>query len=254
MSYPMPNLHFRDSWIHLQGALSRSVARSSRHIGQKVRNTIDVALFANERGFQHPVSPPHVFPRLNATYCLMDVDYLRPPGLRPWGPPYSLRVMNPDPDYLDEEYVQVGPSPSEFDVFQLSSSEDGKSESVSNTADVDEKPDLPHALELPEIPDDQSSSDESESNSEDTFWKEVKLFIDEKNKYNLPSDRGTNWEELSRLPLLDPPETLHSYRECHPNKELTLCDETADSEDAAILAGVIRAGLLTQRSRSRMLL
>lgn len=246
----MPNLQIRGSWSHLQGTLFKSVARSSRHIGQKVRNTLDVALFANERGFQHPVAPPHIFPTLNATYCLMDVDYLRPQGLRPWAPPYSLRVMNPDPDYLEEEYVQVGPSPSEFDVLQLSS-EDRKSHPVTNTVDVDEKPDLPHPLELPEIPDDQSSSDESEPNSEDIFWKEVELFIDEKNKYNLPSIGGTDWEQLSCSPLLEPPETSPCYQECHPDKEFTLCDETAESEDAAILAGVIRAGLLTQRSRSR---
>ena len=254
----MPNLHIRESWTQLQGTLSKSVARSCRHLVEKLRDSIDVALLENERGFQHPVTPPRTFPRLNATYCLMDVDYLRPPGLRPWAPPYSLRVMNPDPDYLDEEYVQVGPSPSEFDVLQLSSLENSKPDPLASS--TDEKPALspppppPPPLDIPELSDDQSCSDESESNTEDRFWKDVELFIDEKNTYNLPSVAGTDWEHLSPLPLFEEPETPTLYRECYSDKELTLCDETSASEDAALFAGVIRAGLLTQRSRFRRML
>lgn len=241
----LPNLRLKESLGQAQGTISKSVVKSSRYIFRKIQNGLDILSFNGPNPPQ--VLPPHTFPRLNATYCLMDVDYLRPQGLRPWAPPYSLKVMNPDPDYLDEEYVQAGPSPSEFDVRQLSSPQTAPSNASTSSSTADEAPPLPDPPESPRSPSDSFSLDGS--NSESSFWKEVELYIDERNTYNIPSVVGTDRGQQS------PTIWTSSYcRTPHPSpdgKQFTLCED-ASLDDEALLAEVIRAGVLSQRSRHRL--
>lgn len=240
----LSDLRIKQSLGQAQGTICKSVAQSSRYVFRKIQNGLEILSFNGPNPPQ--VIPPHTFPRLNATYCLMDVDYLRPQGPRPWAAPYSLQVMNPDPDYLDEEYVQVGPSPSDFDIHQLSFPEDASSGPLPSI-NIDEKP-LPDLPESPETPSDSSS----EANSEDAFWKEVELFIDERNKYNLPSVAGTDWGRQSPASFFEPPQTSSCCLTCQAEKEFTL-GEDAGSDDEALLAMVVRAGLATQYRRKKLL-
>lgn len=245
LNMPFPSdLRIKQSLGQAQGTISKSVAQSSRYIARKIQSGLEILSFNGPNPPQ--VIPPHTFPRLNATYCLMDVDYLRPQGPRPWAAPYSLQVMNPDPDYLDEEYVQVGPSPSDFDVRQPLCPEDVPSGCLPSI-NFDEEP-LPDLPESPESP----SGSPSEADGEDAFWKEVELFIDERNKYDLPSVSGTDWGRQSPVSLFEPPQTSCCCLTGQGDKELTL-SEDAGSEGEALLAVVIRAGLMSQYRRRKLL-
>lgn len=192
----------------LHGAVSKSMIRTSRYMSQKIRSLEDVVI--PDPDTPHPI-PPFRQPRLNEIFCLMDVDFMRPQGARPWAPPYSLRVMNPDPDYFNEEFVQVGPSPTEFDVCG----------SALQQAHQDDKPTWVDEAGLGEA----LQADGAVSNS-------------------LAGWTGSDWGFHPQSPGDVP---------CPEDDSLTLCEEIDDdSEDAALLAGVIRAGLVTQHARNRL--
>lgn len=182
----MPILRLQESLGQFHSTTSKSMARTSRQVMHKIRSILPADQNALNLNLNMDIPPrattPLKFPRLNETYLLMDVDYLRPTQAnRPWAPPHSLQVMNPDPDYLDEEYVQVGPSPAEVDPFNGKAKVHGPTLLSQMNDDEDEDEILPEQQE----------------------------------------------------------------------HELTLCDDIEGCEhvNAALLAGVIRAGLVTQRCR-----
>ncbi|RJE17106.1 hypothetical protein PHISCL_10557 [Aspergillus sclerotialis] len=60
------------------------MAHTSRYVSQKIRSGEgEVSVNDNNAPTQRS-EKPFKFPRLNETYLLMDVDYLRPQGARPW--------------------------------------------------------------------------------------------------------------------------------------------------------------------------
>ncbi|RMJ27247.1 hypothetical protein PHISP_01899 [Aspergillus sp. HF37] len=247
MSYFIPDLRIRNALGQIQGAVSKSMAHTSRYVSQKIRSGEgEVSVNDNNAPTQRS-EKPFKFPRLNETYLLMDVDYLRPQGARPWAPPHSLQVMNPDPDYLDEEYVQVGPSPAEFNepfsanlatYFQPSADEDEEQE--------------PPVL-LSQMSDDGTSC-QSDEYSEPPVLEDIQVDPDGEDFTStcLSSLDFRNWDQRAHP---EPPQSTS----CQPSSSqdnfiLTLCENIQTRpEDAALLAGVIHAGHATQCSRSRRL-
>jgi hypothetical protein len=242
MPYFIPDLRIRDALGQIQGAVSKSMAHTSRYVSQKIRSGEDEVSVNDNDTPPERSETPFKFPRLNETYLLMDVDYLRPQGARPWAPPHSLRVMNPDPDYLDEEHVQVGPSPAEFN-------ESFPAHLASNPQPSgDDAPVL-----LSQMSDDGTSC-QSDEYSEPPVLEDIQVDPDggDFTSTCLSYLDFRNWEQRAHPEPSQPTSCRPSSSQ--DNFMLTLCEDIQNRpEDAALLAGVIHAGHATQCSRSRRL-
>lgn len=247
----MLDLRIRYSLGQLQEAVSKSMAHTSRYVAQKIRSGVDGAMSVNAKGIlPQRAATPLKFPQLNETYPLMDVDYLRPQGARPWGSSHSLQVMNPDPDYLDEEYVQVGPQPTAFD-------ESCPARLASDPQPSDNVDEEQGTLALlSQLPADDTTCHPVEYSGPPSL-EDAEIDPDGGNFASacLSSVDARNWEQQNTSPFPGLPQPIF----CLPCRskdtgELLLCgDIQGRPEDAALLAGMIRAGLATQRCRIRRL-
>ena len=250
MPYFLPDLRIRDSLGQFQEAVSKYMAHTSQYVAQKIRSSVDGMVSGNGRNtLPKRAMTPLRFPQLNEVYLLMDVDYLRPQGMRPWAHLHGLQVMNPDPDYLNEEDMQGERSPME----DFDDSRPGSFASDPRALD-DAEGEQEFSTILSQLHEGSAPRNLAEY-SGPPFLEDVEIDTDGKNFASacLSSIDLRSWEHQDSSPVPGPAQSslsLPCLPEC-TGKLLLYEDIQNRPEDAALLAGMIRAGLATQRSRNR---